>query len=465
MSTHYIKQENDLFDTELVGSGVGPPFYSYEGNAVYGTLFNKSYSRVSPNGFGGREYWHAFEHHKVLCVRSQYPTGCQVARKTMFDNIVTDTIYNPLAFMSSVYGDAGFFNKNLPAFVNNSQAESGFISDPTSYQDLKSEGLKTLCNLIQAKMSSINSFYELKDIPSLIESARGLRRISRMISHPQEGATLYQLLRSLNKKKLVAFVKATAHTSREAFRVAADVYLQKMFNIGPLISDIGTIHSSLSRLEKRMRRFLNTSSQPNTYHFDRVWQENTDTVETANPIDTSTADPLTWTNFRSVNKVTWTRQCLNAPTKFHAEIEAAFTWRQYQIEHARLYSLLDDLGVNFNPRIIWNAVRWSFVVDWVFQVGKFLDGLHIGLMDPMINIYRYCDSVSRKRSIYLTREISVPVDGVWGGGSRVSAPVVTETSYKRSTSLPTLASLQTSGLSSTELSLGAALGLTHRRRP
>jgi len=40
-----------------------------------------------------------------------------------------------------------------------------------------------------------------------------------------------------------------------------------------------------------------------------------------------------------------------------------------------LYGLLDSLGLNLNPRIIWDAYPLTFVVDWFFNVGEFLSQL------------------------------------------------------------------------------------------
>jgi hypothetical protein len=42
-----------------------------------------------------------------------------------------------------------------------------------------------------------------------------------------------------------------------------------------------------------------------------------------------------------------------------------------------LRGLLDSLGFELNPRIIWDALPFTFVIDWFFGVGSFLDRFRI----------------------------------------------------------------------------------------
>jgi len=152
-------------------------------------------------------------------------------------------------------------------------------------------------------------------------------------------------------------------------------------------------------------------------------------------------------------------------TKFHAELQFNYIYTGYQLEHARVLSLLDAVGVNLNPAIIWNAIPWSFVVDWVFGVSRWLNEQRIGLMEPKVNILQYLWSVKRDRTIYLSSTVKCP--SVFGTGltfpaSSITHPEVRETAYRRVAGLPSASSIQSSGLSLREFSLGAALGITRR---
>lgn len=468
MSSTYVRQEKIYLPGELVSSGIGYPFFSYEGNAVDGSDLWTTYSRISPDGEGGRHDWKPFEHHKVSCSAPTMSPGYRITRVDSGYGIHSDVIYNPLSFYTTYYGEPGRWLNNLPAFANiGDESERGFVNDPSDISLKRSQCLAALTPYINAELSALNSVYELKDIPSIVGTVKSVLEFAKKV--PRNPKSLSKLLRSLSRKDLASFTKKfvskVSGASREALRVASDVYLQQMFNVGPLVSDIRSVHAALSTTEKRLRRFINRAGQPRIGHYTRSWVEFEDTTEMS-PVTASYGKRPMWTNFECCINLKYSRRVQYLPTEFHGEIEFSFYYPQFQLEHARALALLDQLGINFNPRIIWNAIPWSFVVDWVLGVNTFLNGLTSPLLNPVIRIHRYLDSVKRMRTINVSKHVQC-LDSWWdpptGDFSEVPAPAVHETSYKRYTGLPSYASFRSSGLSSTELSLGAALGLSRRK--
>jgi hypothetical protein len=129
-----------------------------------------------------------------------------------------------------------------------------------------------------------------------------------------------------------------------------------------------------------------------------------------------------------------------------------------------LLSHLDYLGINLNPAIIWNAIPWSFVVDWVAGVGPYLDQLRVENMAPQINIRRALWSVSRKRVITVSKGTRVSNPTYHTLLTRNRLPAVTQTAYRRQLFMPSISSIQSSGLTPKEFSLGAALVIAQRAR-
>jgi len=168
-----------------------------------------------------------------------------------------------------------------------------------------------------------------------------------------------------------------------------------------------------------------------------------------------------------------TRYVYTDVSTFHAEIEYDYNFTRYQTEHAQLLGLLDAFGVNLNAAIIWNAIPWSFVVDWVVNVSSWLNDRRVLNMEPVINIHNYLWSWTARRRIVVYREVSHNTIYHDIGGIEhttepgVPMPVVTETLYKRVVEMPTSGSIASSGLSLKEFSLGAALvtvrGSHHKR--
>jgi hypothetical protein len=54
---------------------------------------------------------------------------------------------------------------------------------------------------------------------------------------------------------------------------------------------------------------------------------------------------------------------------------------------------LDLLGLNLDPAIIWNAIPYSFVVDWFVNVGDYLHSLRIDAYKVELLMSDYCHSV------------------------------------------------------------------------
>jgi hypothetical protein len=123
-----------------------------------------------------------------------------------------------------------------------------------------------------------------------------------------------------------------------------------------------------------------------------------------------------------------------------------------------MLAMLDALGVNLNPAIIWNAIPWSFVVDWVVGVGRWLDQFKSRNLEPVCLIHRYLYSVRIQRSTMCFSNILPTTLGHSPWGGNYLAAQHTEIAYRRSPGMPDLyRAIETSGLNPKEFSLGSAL--------
>jgi hypothetical protein len=337
------------------------------------------------------------------------------------------------------YGNAGKLNNELPAFYS-VREDGGFIPPPSLLDELIPYSLRVMLPSVKQDLSLLNSIYELKDFKSF---PRTLNRV----------------------RKLYAFLKSKySYFHGKALRsiagVVSDLYLQKEFNIQPLLADITGIFDAITKVEKRLNDFITRSGRVRTSHFSYAFKEFDDIVEEDSVEYGMPDDPMIMPS-----RQTWSarRTVLYKPTIFHAEISYNYNYWRYQTEHAQLISLLDRFGVNLNPSIIWNAIPWTFVIDWFVGVSQWLDQFKVQFMEPTVNIRRYLWSVKRQRDIRVERRIyananSLPMMGY------VPIPAVRETAYRRTVELPGWASFIGSGLSLKELSLGAALVTARKRR-
>jgi hypothetical protein len=232
-------------------------------------------------------------------------------------------------------------------------------------------------------------------------------------------------------------------------------FLTWKFAIAPLISDVKAVHALAKAYDKRINALVNQTGGLRKRHFTVTFEEfvNTDELGPVGFIQP-------FAGFNACIDYQARRRIYYEPTTFHAEIQYNYNYTGYQRQHAALLGFLDSIGVNLNPRILWDALPFSFVVDWLINTGELLDTLKIRLMEPQINVHQYLYSIKRKRKIWVDVGVKPDTTTLVPGPDkrRVYLPVVNEEVYGRFTDYPLTASqLMASGLNSNEFTLGASL--------
>jgi len=339
------------------------------------------------------------------------------------------------------FGPPGEPTVGLTGLYQPNPIDGTFVPRPDNLDYLNDMALKVMLPSIKADLSLVNAIIELKDF----------KRLPGLISRLHE---IVPFIRSLLKRK-----NNPLRTFRDLMRVPAETYLTYQFALAPLFDDINGAFAACARYQAQISDLISREGKLQTRHFSYGWQEFPQSLN-----ETSTSQGLDQPGYILTDPLTtWKqkRRTIAEATKFHAEIQFNYNFTEYQRTHAYALGLLDRLGVNLNTQIIWNALPWSFVVDWIIDVNRFLG--YYGRsknMEPVINIHQYLWSVKRKRTIYIdmvAQTTSPYVHDSYVAGSIVPLPVVTETAYRRQVGLPGYSSLTSSGLSPKELSLGAAL--------
>lgn len=314
--------------------------------------------------------------------------------------------------------------------------ESGlrFVPNPPNLATLLQHAMNDMLPGLRSNLSSINSLYELKDLASVRESAHRAGDTARRVSD-----------------FLTRIGSFSGKSFRQVLRNTGDNYLQYKFNIAPLLQDIRAVWTALKRFDADVNRRLRENEKPLTHHYSMALQ-----------LLTSSEDNTTEQIFMQENAfgfnpvVNVNRQVIPEASKFHVEMEYSYYYTALQARHALLFGLSDELGINLNPAIIWNAIPWSFAVDWVIKIGPWLDSIKLRQLEPVLNIRKCLWSIKHKRKVIL----SADYDG------QVGIPVSTceETAYRRVPFMPSSTSVELSGLNSDEYLLGSALYFSRGRR-
>lgn len=351
-----------------------------------------------------------------------------------FDSPRTDMFWNSFAQSqglgtpgpSGAYGECFDPIKGLPLLAF--QSSTGLqLVPPDALDDLVVRAIRAFTPGIKpaGNISLVNSIIELKDFKSLPHSLNNVKK------------GLPAIARQLKKLHVLDY----GNPLRKLLRMGADGYLQQMFNIAPLLSDIANVKKALSDYRQQLKRLVAESGRPIRKHFQCILEGYNDKQE---------FDSFNLPSNFVVSTFVWNRVVNYKFRHFNATIDYSYKL-PLGSEDNLMGALLDRLGVNFNPKIIWNAIPWSFVIDWVAGVNQWLDQFQTRNIDPVVSIGQFCYSYHVSRSI---------ATGAGLGGT-VPCVAYSEEAYQRYVGTPSLySSLVTSGLSPTEISLGAALALT-----
>jgi hypothetical protein len=142
--------------------------------------------------------------------------------------------------------------------------------------------------------------------------------------------------------------------------------LQYSFGVVPNIGDISAIISAVKTLKQRLADFRAMAGK--TQHRQVVVaKESTSATGTFN-YGGDSHSPCMWNASRS--------QRVTAHFVFTPK-NMGFLDTSYEF----LLGMLDTLGFELNPRIIWEAVPFSFVIDWFFNVSSFLESLKVDALE------------------------------------------------------------------------------------
>lgn len=396
----------------------------------------------------GRKAWNGVEHYHLNFEPALYGSPCYYLSGSGSDQVASAQVRDPqTVYLTDTERSFGAFSKPTSGLLE--YLANGSIVDPANLDDLIRGGLGKTLPYVKTELSSLNSLYELKDFKTM--SSLALQ-------------TKTNLLKAARSFKILAISKSSrmSRSLKYMAKASGENYLSWKFALAPLISDINGLHRALKSYRDKVDNLVRRQLKWQTCHWSFAWGEESSgtQIKTVAPslLAARKGGPVT------DGVITYYRELMAYPAEFHFEIEYYFFYSRWELENARVRGLQDALGFNLNPQIIWNAIPFSFLVDYVIGVNQWLSRFKALQLNPRIGIRRCLWSIKRKRHVILSAR--------WGQGLYHGIPLIPpvvplggmdEVAYKRSTFIPSVGSLQTSGLSSSEFSIVSALIATKRR--
>jgi hypothetical protein len=278
----------------------------------------------------------------------------------------------------------------------------------------------------------------LTQIPTVVQVANFLwesRELKASIDHYKKAVTRHGVLK-IGKKKAVI---SDGLKLQDVPGWANATFLDVSFNLLPMVSDLWKMTQLYSIIAARLEFLRKNRGKPTRQTFinSNLWSENP-YVGTVLRTDYHTPPfgfPINLPSSEYYMGKNWDGSTFGAGPYGNTQLTIeAFTatyagvWTLIQEldglddAWATLRALIAGTGFNNPAKIIWNAIPFSFIVDWMFPFGDLLDRLAVQPFSGRWDVYDVTNSVHEKWVLHQVRNYNGGLAGI----QSFTNPVVVE---------------------------------------
>jgi hypothetical protein len=291
--------------------------------------------------------------------------------------------------------------------------------------------------------SILNFIWELKDFRQLASAFWKRKNRMKALILGDEGAANSTLIKEFEKKTLKSLSSS---------------YLNYNFAWAPFVSDIQRIWDKLHNTVKTLENLWARQGIPQTRHFDKpidgVDERVDDWGDTMVNHTGSFYD--IYSNLHRLQS-SW-RSYYELLPEYRATMRYTYQAPGVLDTKNKILGWLDAFGVRLDPSIIWNAIPFTFLIDWVVDVGGFLRRFKVDNLNLNVTIEDFCSSQKVKVVKEHGLRLAAYQSSWWYYTPWASCSYLNQTTYERILSVPDLqGALIGSPFSPKEISLAAAL--------
>jgi hypothetical protein len=210
-----------------------------------------------------------------------------------------------------------------------------------------------------------------------IENERQKRRRERS----KEIAAKAQRKRGRSKRpkfefsEITEFLSYSANGLKQAIQFAATANLVWQFAVRPTLDDAKKLASLIGEFESRLSKLIDNAGKRRVAHYAR-------------PIDNYIVLPPYGLNnipslFNSAVHTIERRRDWKSRPKYHASMLYTYDASALKGQLGKLRGLIHAFGVDRVGSILWEALPFSFVIDWFVNVGDMIRSVEDHLLDPL----------------------------------------------------------------------------------
>lgn len=299
----------------------------------------------------------------------------QYAAVTQFGVTTNYDCTGLMGYVHTVFPDIGAF----------SGASDPRVLSDLPWDELSAQAWDAMRPSMTADNSILNFLYELKDFKRLANSIWA--RLNNRVGTDEVLRQAFGGVSKLSKRNSKAPLKDIAKS-----------YLQYKFAWAPFISDIVSMYNALRNLEKRLSDLKKRAGKPQSRRYSTL-VPGTTIPEIVLYQDYVGMPGGSVGDFSPRAKIRVVRHASEG-VYYHANMRYS-----YQLPpevngiHGQIKAYMDALGFRLNPAIVWNALPFTFLVDWFFNVGEVLGRFSVDNLQIKVGISEFCQSAKSTLSI------------------------------------------------------------------
>jgi hypothetical protein len=268
---------------------------------------------------------------------------------------------------------------------------------------LRRKAINTMRPHLKSAVSLINFVLELKDLRSWGKVGNALQRI-RGMARPSR----LNIGREARKKwaESLPYSDLSYRMPGGRIKMLKDIvkrlsgaHLQASFGVVPLISDLCEAFTGLSEMDYKVQALKRYANRRQVRRYKYLLPP---TDESAGSLGSQwhhrDTQVFSWippfdSDFRPFPVYHRKHRWVKAPV-YHAKLVYKYTVPRMSEAEEKLKTLFQTLGLQLDPTIVWNAIPFSFVVDWVVDVSSFLKSFSRDNFPITTTVEDFSESVS-----------------------------------------------------------------------
>jgi hypothetical protein len=306
-------------------------------------------------------------------------------------------------------GDSNWF-MSVASASNINGLKTLAAPNPVDMAVMQQKAVTTMTPRINEGTSMVNFVLELKDLKSWLRVGSAIKRIRGRLPKGtpavKNGQVNWEVLPYSDL--LYRLPRGKSEMFKSIIKRLTGAHLEASFGIVPFVADLVGSYTDLANLDYKIKQLKAHAGQLQQRHFRAYPPDSSGAVTTrdwgwfptvaaswaSSPYNTDSAggNRNTVIGGGSINvyrRMRWIQRPV-----YHATMRYIYTLPWLGEVEEKIRTKMDALGVRLDPGIIWDAIPFSFIVDWVADVSSFLHSFAKNNFPIETHIGDFCHSLT-----------------------------------------------------------------------